>query len=95
MEQTQQAIGIVECRGITASIEAADNMIKTADVAVLGTQKIGNALIFIVVTGSVDAVKEAVAAGSRTAKELGELFAARVLPRPSEEIFRIITMMTK
>lgn len=95
MAKRKEALGIVECRGITAAIEAADSMVKTADVAVIGTQKIGNALIYTAVTGTVDAVKEAVDAGSKTAESLGELYAAHVMPRPDDEIFRIIEIISK
>lgn len=95
MAKKKEALGIVECRGITAAIEAADSMVKTADVEVIGTQKIGNALIYTAVTGSVDAVKEAVNAGSKTAERLGELYAASVMPRPVDELFRIIKTISK
>ena len=95
MAKRKEALGIVECRGITAAIEAADSMVKTADVAVIGTQKIGNALIYTAVTGTVDAVKEAVDAGSKTAERLGDLYASHVMPRPDDEIFRIIEIISK
>lgn len=88
------ALGIVECRGITAAIEAADSMVKTADVEVIGTQKIGNALIYTVVTGKVDAVREAVKAGSETARRLGELYAAHVMPRPEDVVFEIVKIIS-
>lgn len=95
MEKCEKALGIVECRGITAAIEAADSMVKTADVEVIGTQKIGNALIYIAVEGSVSAVKEAVDIGKKTAQRLGELYAAHIIPRPNERIFKIIEIISK
>jgi len=88
------ALGIVECRGITAAIEAADSMVKAAGVEVIGSQKIGNALIYIAVTGKVDAVREAVKAGSATAVRLGELYAAHAMARPDDTIFKIIKIIS-
>ena len=89
--QKKDALGIVECRGITAAIEAADSMVKTANVEVIGSQKIGNALIYTAVIGEVDAVK----AGSETAQRLGELYAAHVMTRPDDTIFEIIEIISR
>ncbi len=84
------ALGILEVRGITASVESADAMVKAAAVEVIGTQKIGNALIFIAIRGSVDAVYAAIESGKATAKELGEVYAYTVLANPCEETIAII-----
>ena len=93
--QKKDALGIVECRGITAAIEAADSMVKTANFEVIGSQKIGNALIYTAVIGEVDAVREAVKAGSETAQRLGELYAAHVMTRPDDTIFEIIEIISR
>ena len=89
------ALGILEVRGITASIEAADAMAKTANITMLGTQKIGNALIYIAVGGDVSGVKMAIAAGAQIAAALGEVYASTVLPRPSQEVFQIVQIISK
>lgn len=95
MKKTSKAIGILEMRGITASIEAADAMVKTAEVTVIGTQKIGNALIYVAVEGTVDAVREAVCAGGKTAERLGEVYAQTVIARPCGEVIQIIGLISK
>ena len=79
---TQEALGMVETRGLTASIEAADQMCKAANVALVGTEKIGSGLVTVMVRGDVGAVKSAVEAGSAAASRLGELVATHVIPRP-------------
>jgi len=91
----EQSIGIVECRGITASIEAADAMVKAADVEVVATQKIGSALIYIVISGKVAAVEAAVKAGRESAAIYGELYASGIIPRPTSEVMKIISIISK
>lgn len=95
MEKSDKAIGILELRGITASIQAADAMVKAADVRVIGTQKIGNALIYIAIEGTVDAVDAAIPAGKGMAERLGELYAHTVIARPSAEVLLIIGVISK
>lgn len=95
MKKSDRAIGILEMRGITASLEAADAMVKAADVLIIGTQKIGNALIYVVVSGMVDAVCAAVKSGKRIAAELGEVYASTVIARPSGEVLDIIRLISK
>lgn len=95
MEKTCCAVGILEVRGITASIEAADAMAKTANIEMLGTQKIGNALIYVAVCGKVTDVHTAIRAGLQTAEAVGEVYASTVLPNPSPEIFRIIRTISQ
>ena len=70
---TQEALGMVETRGLTAAIEAADQMCKAANVALVGTEKIGSGLVTVMVRGDVGAVKSAVESGSAAASRLGEL----------------------
>ena len=78
---TQEALGMVETRGLTAAIEAADQMCKAANVALVGTEKIGSGLVTVMVRGDVGAVKSAVESGSAAASRLGELVATHVIPR--------------
>ena len=83
----QEALGMVETRGLTAAIEAADAMTKAAEVALVGTEKIGSGLM---VRGDVGAVKAAVESGSAAASRLGELVATHVIPRPHTDVEKIL-----
>ena len=84
------SIGLIETRGLTASIEAADAMLKAADVELLGTEKIGSGLVTVMVTGEVGTVKAATEAGQEAASRIGELVAVHVIPRPHQDITRIL-----
>ena len=84
------SIGLIETRGLTASIEAADAMLKAADVELLGTEKIGSGLVTVMVTGEVGAVKAATEAGQEAASRIGELVAVHEIPRPHQDITRIL-----
>ena len=84
------SIGLIETRGLTAYIEAADAMLKAADVELLGTEKIGSGLVTVMVTGEVGAVKAATEAGQEAASRIGELVAVHVIPRPHQDITRIL-----
>ena len=75
----QEALGMVETRGLTAAIEAADAMTKSAEVSLVGTEKIGSGLVTVMVRGDVGAVKASVESGSAAASRLGELVAAHVI----------------
>ncbi|SET18296.1 BMC domain-containing protein [Natronincola peptidivorans] len=88
----QEALGMVETRGLVASIEAADAMVKAADVTLIGTEKIGSGLVTVMVRGDVGAVKAAVDVGASAAEKLGELVAAHVIPRPNTEVEKILPM---
>ena len=90
---TQEALGMVETRGLTASIEAADQMCKAANVALVGTEKIGSGLVTVMVRGDVGAVKSAVEAGSAAASRLGELVATHVIPRPHNDGEKILPVL--
>ena len=87
---TQEALGMVETRGLVASIEAADAMCKAANVSLVGTEKIGSGLVTVMVRGDVGAVKSAVEAGSTAAGRLGELIATHVIPRPHNDVEGIL-----
>jgi len=87
---TQEALGMVETRGLVASIEAADQMCKAANVALIGSEKIGSGLVTVMVRGDVGAVKSAVEAGANAASRLGELVASHVIPRPHGDVEMIL-----
>ncbi len=89
----QEALGMVETRGLVAAIEAADAMCKAANVALVGTEKIGSGLVTVMVRGDVGAVKSAVEAGSSSAQRLGELVATHVIPRPHSDVEMILPKM--
>ena len=85
-----EALGMIETRGLTASIEAADAMTKAANVTLVGTEKIGSGLVSVIVRGDVGAVKAAVEAGAEAASHLGELVAKHVIPRPHSDVEKIL-----
>ena len=89
----QEALGMVETRGLTAAIEAADQMCKAANVALVGTEKIGSGLVTVMVRGDVGAVKSAVESGSAAASRLGELVATHVIPRPHTDVEKILPVL--
>lgn len=89
----QQALGMVETRGLIAAIEAADAMLKAANVELVGTEKIGSGLVSVMVRGDVGAVKAAVEAGSASASRLGELVATHVIPRPHTDVEKILPIL--
>ena len=90
---TQEALGMVETRGLTAAIEAADSMVKAANVVLIGTEKIGSGLVTVMVRGDVGAVKSAVEAGAANASKLGELVATHVIPRPHQDVEKILPVL--
>lgn len=86
----QEALGMVETRGLTAAIEAADAMVKAAEVVLIGTEKIGSGLVSVMVRGDVGAVKAATEVGGNAAAKLGELVAVHVIPRPHSDVEKIL-----
>ncbi|WZL83331.1 BMC domain-containing protein [Vallitaleaceae bacterium 9-2] len=86
----QEALGMVETRGLVASVEAADAMVKAADVTLIGTEKIGSGLVTVMVRGDVGAVKAATEVGANAAANLGELVAVHVIPRPHLDVEKIL-----
>lgn len=84
------AIGMIETRGLTAAIEAADAMLKAADVELVGTEKIGSGLISVIIKGEVGAVKAATESGQDAASRIGELVAVHVIPRPHNDVSKIL-----
>jgi len=81
-----EAIGLIETRGLVGSIEAADAMVKAASVSLVGQERVGGGLVTVIVTGDVGAVKAAVDAGAAAAKKVGELLSVHVIPRPHQEL---------
>ena len=86
----QEALGMIETRGLVAAIEAADAMVKSAEVILIGTEKIGSGLVSVMVRGDVGAVKSAVESGSAAASRLGEVIATHVIPRPHADVEKIL-----
>jgi len=81
-----QALGMVECFGLVAMIEAADAMVKSANVKLVGYEKIDAGLVTAIVRGEVGAVKAAVDAGAAAARRIGTVTAVHVIPRPHDEV---------
>ena len=81
-----EAIGLIETRGLVGSVEAADAMVKAANVTLVGQERIGGGLVTVIVKGDVGAVKAAVDAGAAAAKRVGELLSVHVIPRPHTDI---------
>jgi len=86
----KEALGMIETRGLIGAVEAADAMVKAANVELVGTEKIGSGLVSVMVRGDVGAVKAAVEAGSANASRLGELVATHVIPRPHADVEKIL-----
>ena len=89
----QEALGMVETRGLVAAIEAADAMLKAANVELVGTEKIGSGLVSVMVRGDVGAVNAAVDTGAATAAKLGEVVAKHVIPRPHSDVEKILPVL--
>ena len=90
MAMAQQALGMVETRGLTAAIEAADAMTKAAEVTLVGTEKIGSGLVTVMVRGDVGAVKASVDAGAAAAANVGQVVSQHVIPRPHTDVEKIL-----
>ena len=84
------ALGMVETRGLVGAIEAADAMVKAANVSLVGKEYIGSGLVTVMVRGDVGAVKAATDAGAAAAKRVGELISVHVIPRPHAEVETIL-----
>ena len=79
---SSEALGMIETRGLVAAIEAADAMVKAANVELIGSEKIGSGLVTVMVRGDVGAVKAATDAGAQAVKRVGEVVSVHVIPRP-------------
>ena len=85
-----QALGMIETKGLVASIEAADAMVKAANVTLIGKEHVGGGLVTVMVRGDVGAVKASVDAGAAAAERVGELVSIHVIPRPHDEVEGIL-----
>ena len=88
-----EALGMVETRGLVAAIEAADAMVKAANVILIGSEKIGSGLVSVMVRGDVGAVNAAVEAGRAAAGSLGEVVATHVIPRPHADVEKLLPII--
>ncbi len=88
-----EALGMIETRGLVAAIEAADAMVKAANVTLIGSEKIGSGLVSVMVRGDVGAVKAAVEAGGAAAARLGEVIATHVIPRPHADVDKLLPVL--
>lgn len=87
---TNEALGMIETKGLVAAIEAADAMVKSANVSLLGYEKIGSGLVTVMVRGDVGAVKAAVDAGAAAADKVGQVISVHVIPRPHGDVEKIL-----
>ncbi|WP_255668463.1 ethanolamine utilization microcompartment protein EutM [Brevibacillus daliensis] len=81
-----EALGLIETKGLVGSIEAADAMVKAANVSLIGKEMVGGGLVTVMVRGDVGAVKAATDAGAAAAQRVGELVSVHVIPRPHSEV---------
>lgn len=89
------ALGMVETRGLVGAIEAADAMVKAANVSLIGSEYVGGGLVTVMVRGDVGAVKAATDAGAAAAKRVGELVSVHVIPRPHGDVEMILPQGSK
>src|SRR5476649_1384444 len=87
---SQEALGLIETKGLIGSVEAADAMVKAANVKLVGKEYIGAGYVTIFVRGDVGAVKAATDAGAAAARRVGELISVHVIPRPHGEVERVL-----
>ena len=86
MAKANEALGMIECKGFIALLEAADAMLKAANVQLVGWDKVGSGLVSAFVTGDVAAVKSATDAGAAAAGRIGEVVSVQVIPRPHDDL---------
>jgi ethanolamine utilization protein EutM len=85
-----EALGMIETKGLVGAIEAADSMVKSANVNLVGYEKIGSGLVTVMVRGDVGAVKAAVDAGTVSADKVGTVVSSHVIPRPHRDVEKIL-----
>ena len=88
-----EAIGLVETKGLVAAIEAADAMVKAANVRLISKEYVGSQLVTVIVTGEVGAVKAATEAGATATKRIGNVVSVHVIPRPHGDVDSIIATL--
>ena len=91
---SQEALGLVETMGLIGSVEAADAMVKAANVTLIGKEYIGAGYVTVMIRGDVGAVKAATDAGAAAARRVGQLVSVHVIPRPHTELERILPKLT-
>ena len=89
------ALGMIETKGLVGAVEAADAMVKAANVSLIGSEYVGGGYVTVMVRGDVGAVKAATDAGAAAAKRVGELVSVHVIPRPHAEVEMILPKDTK
>ncbi|MCE2543155.1 MAG: BMC domain-containing protein [Acidobacteria bacterium] len=92
---TLEALGMVETKGLVGSVEAADAMVKAANVLLVGKEYIGAGYVTVMVRGDVGAVKAATDAGAAAARRVGELVSVHVIPRPHNEVEKILPQISE
>ncbi len=90
-----EALGMIETRGLVGAVEAADTMVKAANVHLIGKSQIGGGLVTVMVRGDVGAVKAATDAGAAAAEKVGELISVHVIPRPHNDVEMILPTATQ
>jgi len=85
----QNALGLIETKGLVGAIEAADAMVKAANVRLVGKEKVGGGYVTVMVRGDVGAVKAATDAGAAAARRVGELIGVHVIPRPADDLEKV------
>lgn len=86
----RDALGMIETKGLVAAVEAADAMVKAANVVLASYEKVGGGLVTVLVRGDVAAVKAATDAGAASARKVGELISVHVIPRPHEQLEEVL-----
>jgi ethanolamine utilization protein EutM len=89
------ALGLIETRGLVGAVEAADAMVKAANVRLIGHREIGGGLVTVMVRGDVGAVKAATDAGAVAAEKTGQVLSVHVIPRPHEETEDVLAVLTR
>jgi ethanolamine utilization protein EutM len=95
MGSSTMALGMIETRGLVGAIEAADSMVKAANVTLVGRELVGGGLVTVMVRGDVGAVKAATDAGAAAAQRIGELISVHVIPRPHGDVESILPTSNK
>ena len=90
-DMASEALGLIETRGLVAAIEAADTMVKAANVSLIGREQIGAGYVTVMVRGDVGAVQAATDAGAEAAKDVGELISVHVIPRPHSDVENMLS----
>lgn len=88
---SQEALGMIETRGFVGALEAADAMVKAANVTIIGKEQVGSGLVTVLVRGGVGAVKAAVDAGAAAAEKVGEVVSVQVIARPHDDVETLLS----